>query len=156
MSETRDTNECAQAMSSREETGGSAAEIKALKRDYERFVAAGDAESLVALYADAAVRMPPGAEPVTGREAIRREWADLFETLTDISDTGTSRFVVSASGDVAYEVGEYRLTARQKDGTPLAQRGTYVTTFRRRAGRWRIAAEIWHAPVQTADRGGTE
>lgn len=145
MSEIFDRNENAAAESRDGETGGPDAEIKALKRDYERFVAAGDAESLVALYADEAVRMPPGAEPVTGREAIRQEWTTLFETLTDISDTGTSRFVVAASGDVAYEMGEYRLTARQKDGMSVAQQGTYVTTFRRRAGCWRIAAEIWHA-----------
>ena len=143
MSETRDKNESARAVFCREEAGGSDAELKALKQDYERHVAGGDAEALVSLYADEAVRMPPGAEPVRGREAIRREWAALFDALTDISDTGTSRFVVSASGDVAYEMGEYRLTARQKNGTPLAQQGTYVTTFRRRAGRWRIAAEIW-------------
>lgn len=127
-----------------DETGGAAGDLEALKRDYERFAASGNADGLAALYAEDAVRMPPAAPPVAGRDAIRREWVVLFQTLTDISDTGRSRFVVSASADVAYEIGEYRLTARRKNGTPVTQEGRYVTTFRRIAGSWRISAEIWH------------
>ncbi|MFQ5720504.1 MAG: YybH family protein [Acidobacteriota bacterium] len=117
--------------------------VQALKRHYEGLAAAGDAAGLAALYAADAVRLPPAGEPVVGRDAIRVEWQQLFATFTAISDTGRSSFVVARSEDVAYEIGAYRFSASQADGTPIVREGRYVTTFRRFAAGWRITAEIW-------------
>ena len=59
-----------------------AADLAALEANaaaYEAAYAAGDADALAALHADDAVRMPPNAAPVIGKEAIRASFQATFE-----------------------------------------------------------------------------
>jgi len=49
---------------------------------------------------------------------------------------------VENSGDMAMEVGRYRLTIHTPDGPPKMDEGKYLTTWRR-MGAWRILATCW-------------
>jgi ketosteroid isomerase-like protein len=49
---------------------------------------------------------------------------------------------VENSGDMAMELGRYRLTVHGPDGTTRADEGKYLTSWRR-MGAWRILATCW-------------
>ena len=110
--------------------------VRDLKVEYETRVAARDAEGLTHLYAEDAVRLPPGAPPLAGRVAIRAAWESALAGIASIEDRGRSR--IEVHGDLAHEVGTYHISGRGHDGAGFEERGRYITTFRRRDGTWRI------------------
>jgi uncharacterized protein (TIGR02246 family) len=97
----------------------------------------GRLDDAVALYEPDAVFIPqPGAEPLTGAEAIREALAQftaLRPTLTpDI------RKVVRA-GDIATVINAWRLEGTAPDGTALHLSGTSADVLRRRSdGTWAL------------------
>lgn len=115
--------------------------LRDLKAEYEKRVTARDAEGLSRLYAEDAVRLPPGGPELSGRDAIGAAWAAALDGIASIEDRGCSRFTVH--GSLAHEVGTYHITGTSRDGERLAERGRYITTFRRTGDDWRITAEVW-------------
>ncbi len=67
---------------------------------------AADLNRLAALYAEDAVLMPAGREPLQGREAIRNLFAEDFKYVPKRSITLKS-LRVEASGNVLVDSGEY-------------------------------------------------
>jgi uncharacterized protein (TIGR02246 family) len=111
---------------------------------------AGDVDKLVAHYADDAVLMPPGAAPVSGREAIKQYFA---ADITASKAAGESFVLdpdsVGVSGDSAWHAGEFH--DKGPDGSSK-DAGKFVELWRRVNGNWVIVRDIWNdnAPAVAA------
>ena len=111
---------------------------------------AGNADRIIALYADDAVVMPPDAPAAKGHAAIRdfitKDMATTKAagvTLKDMSsETGTS-------GDLGWHAGRFAVVT--PDGTTVAT-GKYAEIWQRTKGTWRIIQDIWNndAPAPAA------
>jgi len=111
--------------------------------------ASKDADKVMAFYADDALLMTPGAEAVTGKDAIR---AELKQMLADPAVSLTfqsSKVDVAKSGDLGYTAGTYKLTVTDPaTHKPITDHGNYVTTFRKQAdGSWKAVADIASSAV---------
>lgn len=123
---------------------GDESALNALIADYMVAMNSGDADGVVASYAADAVRMPPDALPVTGRESIRQNIAQAFET----ADLNVQMQVIETefSGELAYVRGTFLLTVTPKDGSPMTEsEGNWMRLMRRAPdGRWLVAYSLWN------------
>src|SRR5689334_9897803 len=108
----------------------------------ERFtaaVASRDVEALVAFYADDATVMPPGRPPLRGRESIRQYWQHMLGS--GMAGASQTLHAVEGSGDLAYELGEWRGVVPSPDGKVVEVTAKYVTVWRWDAGAPRIVVD---------------
>lgn len=116
--------------------------LEAIESEAQNALLAGDAESLVGLYRDDAVLMPPGAPAVEGRDALL-EFAASFPPVEKIR---LRTQATEGEGDLAYVWGTYEMTVDLGDEPPAEETGTYLTVFRREAdGEWKIVADTWNS-----------
>lgn len=119
------------------------AAVEAGSKAWQEAWNAGDAAGVAAMYADDATVMPPGAEPVKGREAIRAFWqASIDEHEGDTEELTTME--VHAMGDMAVEVGGYVTTG--PDGEHL-DHGKYVAVWKKTDAGWRIVRDIFNSSM---------
>jgi uncharacterized protein (TIGR02246 family) len=101
---------------------------------------------VVAAYAEDAVYLPPHHPAVHGRAAIRK----YLKAPLDHGVTGLSFKVtyIRQEGDLAWDVGTYRMTVPTMDGRLRNDQGKYLTLWRRtRGGRWHIVADSWSSDL---------
>jgi ketosteroid isomerase-like protein len=121
-----------------------AARIRAGTESWVKSFNAGNASSVVALYAEDAVLMPPGAAPARGtaaiKEAISKEIAGAKKGgVTFVLGTNDE---VGVSGDMAWHSGAYFIM--DKAGKPVEQ-GKFLEAWERKGGKWRVVRDIWNA-----------
>jgi ketosteroid isomerase-like protein len=121
-----------------------AARIKAGTESWVKSFNAGNAGAVVALYAEDAVLMPPGAQPARGpaaiKEALAREIAEAKKGKVTFA-IGTND-EVNVSGDMAWHSGGYFVM--DKAGKPVDS-GKFLEVWERKNGKWRIARDIWNS-----------
>lgn len=119
------------------------AAVRAVTVEWAR--AAGDGNAIAALYASNATVLPP-MEPAVEAEAVKKYWGDYTNAFS-LSMQLTTR-AVEGRGDLAYDVGTYRMTATPKKAgaKPLpTEEGKYVTVLKKHAGgSWKIVYDIWN------------
>ncbi len=120
--------------------------LNALIADYMVAMNSGDADGVVASYAPDAVRMPPDALPISGRESIRQNIAQAFE----VADLNVQMQVIETefSGELAYVRGTFLLTVMPKDGSSTTEsEGNWMRLMRRAPdGRWLVVYSLWNFP----------
>ncbi|WP_281718804.1 YybH family protein [Pandoraea apista] len=117
--------------------------VKHLTQRYEDWMSAivsKDIDVIESLYADDAVYMPPGRARCVGKAAVVANWKMYFERA-DFQARYTPQLDVSASEDVAYDIGTYRLTLTRA-GEPVEVVGKYVVVWKKLAGEWRVSVDI--------------
>ncbi len=116
--------------------------------DWQEAMNAGDVESLVALYAEDARLMPPNYEATVGREAVKMTFGAMIDAGLSIE---LDVVETQSSGDVAYNIGNYKLMA---DGA-VTDQGKYVETWRRGSdGVWLMTNDIWNSDMPAAHGNG--
>ena len=109
---------------------------------------AGDAAAIAAMYAETAKMLPPDATEVAGREAIQKLWQSwLDDGLKDLTLESTE---VEASGDLAYEIGDFSLQVPAENDTMATATGNYLVVWKRAAdGDWQLQVDTWNdAPTE--------
>lgn len=124
--------------------------IEQVNLQFEEAVAQKDAEALTALYTSNGTLLPPGSEPVSGRDAIRAYWADVFASGVDGVDLTTRE--VQAMGDMAYELG----TVSVRAGGAVVDEGKYAVIWQKGGSTWKLHRDIWNSSKAppTAAAGG--
>jgi ketosteroid isomerase-like protein len=103
----------------------------------------GLADGFVAMLADDAVYLHPGADVMRGRDAIRAFLAAQPSTAGTVLRWNPLRAGVSRDGQAGYTQGVTVVTAPGADGTPVTRFGRYITFWRRGAdGKWMVAASM--------------
>lgn len=109
---------------------------------------AGDAAAIAALYTESAKMLPPDATEVAGRDAIQELWQSWIDHgLKDLTLDSTE---VEASGDLAYEIGDFSLQVPAGNNTMATAIGNYLVVWKRAAGGdWQLHVDTWNdAPVE--------
>ena len=110
--------------------------------------ASGQIDRVVEVFAEDCWQMPPNAEPMVGREALRAGWKQAVK-WGNWNFTFETQDVV-LSGNVAVERGKYKMTITAGPEAPpnfevYEDHGNYVVFWRlEEDNQWRI---VWDAPV---------
>jgi ketosteroid isomerase-like protein len=118
------------------------AAVKQLGQSYAQAVLAGNADSVVALYAEDAVEMPPNRPVRVGKAAIKAGYGV----------GGTSAFAITSAqidgrSDLAFDRGTWSWTGMMPGQTePTSESGSYLVIARRQAGgSWLWTDVIWNS-----------
>ncbi|MBW3671638.1 MAG: SgcJ/EcaC family oxidoreductase [Acidobacteria bacterium] len=104
----------------------------------------GDLDTLVDLYTQDALLMPPGSESLRGRTGVR-QFAQGFSTYSP-RDVALTVEEVEVCGDTAYEVGSYSMSLQPPGQNRFTDRGKYIVVWKRGAdGMWRIHRDIFNS-----------
>jgi ketosteroid isomerase-like protein len=95
------------------------------------------------LYTRDARILPPGAEMISGREAIKKFWTDLIQSANATSAPLTSIEVMPA-GDGAVEIGRATITLAPPGQAQTQIEVKYVVYWRQEDGLWKWHVDIWN------------
>ena len=126
-------------------TTSAAATIRQIGNDWAQNWNTGDLEKVVAVYAADAVYLPPHHEAVHGRDAIREYLQG--PRSHGVSDLAFDVTYIKQSGEIAWDVGTYRMSVPHSDGTRHEDHGKYLTVWRRSGTRWLIIADAWSSDL---------
>lgn len=102
--------------------------------------AAFDVEAAVTFWAEDAILQPAGSPQVEGKDAILNVYRQYFESGMVKEFSGHASHVhVSASGDLAYEIGINRMVLAG-DEADLLDMGKYLLVWKKVGGEWMITA----------------
>jgi uncharacterized protein (TIGR02246 family) len=110
---------------------------------------AGNADAIVAMYAEDAVVMPPGAPVTRGRAAIKQF---IVKDIAEARTAGVTLVLakesdVAVKGDSAWHAGTY--TVKDKAGATVDS-GGYMEIWRKAGGKWLIVRDIWNSSTPPA------
>jgi uncharacterized protein (TIGR02246 family) len=128
-------------VSAKKSTVSAASMIRRIGEAWAQHWNAGELEGVIATYAEDAVYLPPHHEAVHGRDAIRDYLkAPIGRGVTDLAFKVT---YVKQQGSIAWDVGTYRMSVPQTDGTKKEDCGKYLTVWKHTGGKWLIVADAW-------------
>ena len=105
---------------------------------------AGDVDGFIDLFSDDAQALRNGNSVLVGKEAIRSWEEEVFDQfhseMTYFSDE------IGLMGEVAFNLGTYRLTQTPKaGGDSISFYGNYILVLRKQAdGSWKITRYMWN------------
>ena len=119
--------------------------IQARNKNLERSYAAGDADSVVTVFAEDARQMPPNGPGVVGRDAMLEFWTQAM-SWGQWNFTLDAQTVV-ANGPLAIEYGRYTQNFTPGPDAPngvtaIAATGNYLVHWRKRGQEWFIVTDI--------------
>lgn len=110
---------------------------------WSRATQAKNLDEAVSFYAEDGSYDPQGAPAVTGKDAIRKAWQQLFALPGPGLSFTPTKIEVAESGDLAYEAGTYELSLNDTNGKPKTTMGKYVVVWKKQAdGEWKAAEDI--------------
>jgi uncharacterized protein (TIGR02246 family) len=121
----------------------SAREIKAAHRAFAEAAVRHDLDGIASVFAIDAIIMPPDAEMVEGRDAIRRHWKGILDgglSGLEINPTG-----LQVIGDVAIEVGHATLSMAPAGAAVTDTNVKYIEIWKKVRGHWRVYRGMWNA-----------
>jgi len=122
--------------------------ILAANKQWMAAIAAGRADSLVLVYASNARMMGAGTPTSVGREAIGREFGEMFKIGAWKIQLHTDS--VFANGPLVLETGTWTSTFKagpHAPPIPATDKGKYMVRWTSENGRWLIADDIYNSDV---------
>jgi hypothetical protein len=143
------TTESPQRMQSRMDSESAALRqaLTGIARRYERWVSAGQADSIAAIFMEQGRQMPPNEQAAVGRAAIRDRQARLASWGTwQIHLTPEA---ASANGPLGIDRGTYTLSLKPGPKAPvgvgaLTDDGKYLAHWHQVGGQWLMADLAWN------------
>jgi uncharacterized protein (TIGR02246 family) len=129
------------ALSARDSVG-----IVAADSAFQAATRAGSAAGVAAVYATDASLLPPNLPLRRGRTAIQAFWAGLFDAYTVQFESASD--MIEGRGDLAYNMGHYRLTAlpKEKNSPGIADEGKFVEILKKQPdGSWKYIVDIYNS-----------
>ena len=127
--------------------------IRGLTQDFSMNFNTGNYDQVAGLFASDGLFMAPHHDSVVGPKPIERKLREFGES--GYQDLRRETVRVDSSGDMAMEIGRYSVSIVSENGSTKADRGKYVTVWRR-LGAWRIAADCWSSNLPAASAQSTE
>jgi ketosteroid isomerase-like protein len=100
-------------------------------------------DALDDIYTSGARILPPGAQMISGRKAIKDFWSNMIQSVNAKSATLQSIDVMPA-GDGAVEIGRAVLTVEPEGQPPAQMEVKYVVYWQQEQGRWKWHVDIWN------------
>ena len=108
----------------------------------QKFMAAFEqknAATIAKLYTAGGQLLPPGADPVSGREAIQAFWQGAMDM--GVAQATLETLEVESHRETAIEVGGFTLTASTGQ---VLDRGKYVVIWKVEGRSWKLHRHIWN------------
>ena len=140
---------CAVVLSScaqKTDTAGAEQAIRKLDQDFLAAIAAKDSTAVANFYAEDAVLLPPNTPSVTGRDGARAFWGMVVQDPNLSFSFEPTRILVAQAGDMAVDVGTYRIRTTGPNG-PIEDVGKYSTTLTKVDNDWKIAVDIFNSDL---------
>ena len=115
--------------------------LRELNRRWVSTIPAQDAATFASFFADDGVLLTPNGAPMRGPDAIRQGAAEMFKMPNLTLTFSPTRIDVASSGDLATELGTYRMSFDSPQGR-VEDEGHYVTSWRKRDGEWKVVSDI--------------
>jgi uncharacterized protein (TIGR02246 family) len=125
------------------------AAIREQNKKWLEAIAAKDAKTVAALYAEEGQLMPPNAVKAVGREAIEKGWAGMFGIPGMSLSFETETFVFAKSADLAVDIGNYKFTAGEGAAAQV-ETGKAVVTWTKRDGKWYVLTDMFSSDAPAA------
>lgn len=121
------------------------AAIKVLSASRAKAFNEGDAGIIAAAFTETGLLMAPGNKSMTGREAVRTYYQQIFDQYKTVLESGYDD--VKVSGDMGYGVGFARVTlVPHSGGDTLVSTSKYINILERQAdGSWLTTHDIWNS-----------
>lgn len=118
--------------------------IKAITPAWYKAYNSGDANGIVALYAEDAMIIAPGVPAVHGKAAIQEYFTKdvVASNEAGITLNGAPSKDLDVSGNIGWEWGKF--TIKDKSGSTIDQ-GNYISVLKKKDGKWLIACDIWNS-----------
>lgn len=110
--------------------------MQAVNRLFEQIVADKNIDAFDRVYTEGARLLPPGAEMIAGRAAIKEFWR---AALAGVTSAKLETVELNVSGDIAVEIG--RATLETVTG-PVS--GKYVVCWKQEDGAWKLDVDTWN------------
>lgn len=124
--------------------------IREADESFQQAIEAKNLDRLLAHYAENASLLPTASPIAEGHAAIREEWSLILAIPGFGNESELKKLVVS--GDLAYTQGTYVATMNSPDGSPVIERGKWVTVWERQSeGSWKIIADIYNTDEMPPD-----
>jgi len=121
--------------------------IRDLDAKWEKTAGARDLDGTLSFYSRNAVVLPGNAPIVIGKDAIRALWVSLLSPDISLSWQAT-KVDVARSGELAYLIGTYTLTAKDAQGKPATDHGKLVEIFKKKGdGPWKVAVDMYNSDL---------
>lgn len=130
------------------------ADIGEIRNSWQQAAAAGNLDSVAALYAEDAVFVDASGETIEGRSAIQEMLTEGFQGVTSVEISSTESVLGT---DLASDLGTWTQTVRTPDGQEQTLNGQYLVVLRRQAdGSWRIVQHLTALPQEMEQPGTME
>lgn len=120
-------------------------EIQKIKESIEAFseyYTSGNYSALANCYCKEGIILPPGADIIKGREAIKKRW--ILPEGVSVPYHKITPIEISIKDDWAYDIGYYEGTTIKKNGDRVNFKGKYVIVWKKEDGLWKIYADAWN------------
>jgi len=104
-----------------------------------------DVDEEMSYIAEDVVLIPPSGPLIEGKEVIEALIKDMKKTEWDLGKPGRGvrTLEISASGDLAYDIGKYDIVNKTPEGD-VRERGYFVTLYKKIEGQWKFMGQIWN------------
>ena len=102
-----------------------------------------DVEKEASYFTEDAFLIPPNGPLIVGAKELKKLCEDMVKTEVLSKSGGPTRVVVSESGDLAYDIGNYRLVNKGEKG-PIVEEGYFLTIYQKINNQWKFAGQIWN------------
>ena len=132
----------AQGAASPDTRAADEAAIRALDAEWVKAIASKDLAKATSYYADTAQMFAPNAPAATGKDAVQKLCAGMLGLPGFALTFAPSKIEVARAGDLAYETGEYEMTANDKKGKPQTVKAKYVVVWGKQPdGNWKALVD---------------
>lgn len=120
--------------------------INALQKQIDSAIINGDTDRYLTLVTDDAVLMPPNAQAVVGRDAIRKLSKAMSESFRIEKYVPSNEEIVIA-GDWAFRRASFAWSIRSiRTGDLTEATGKFIIVYSRQpGGSWKLARDIWNS-----------
>jgi ketosteroid isomerase-like protein len=118
-------------------------QILLIDKAWSRAAKNKDIDGVIAPYATDGSILPFNAPMATGTAAIRQAWSLLMSKPGYGLTFSPTRIFVSASGDIAWEIGIFELKLNDAGGISKLMLGKYMVMWKKVDGDWRVAADMF-------------
>ena len=128
-------------------------DVKAAVLEVAAAINAGDADRLAESYSEQALRLPPDRAPLSGKDAIRENLAQLFADF-DVGLEFESMGAQVRSDLAVVWVYPFNLAVQPKDGSAgIVDHGKWVVVLNKQDGAWKVISDIWNSDLPPSQEG---
>lgn len=128
--------------------------IRALAHDFVKHHNARDIEKILKLFTRDGCVMAPHQPTAEGVSVLRQHFFETFAEF-DPRDLKVETTRVEVSGNVAFSFGAFTANVLLPNGKRLNDRGKWMVTLRREAGKWLIAGHCFNTDLPITAMIGT-